>query len=158
MGRLSRKQRKKTKKIPNLRWGPEYFWGFSCPSLLQCLQSELTPLTHVKCQSCVSKWFLCLWKPDSAEGFLMSLCPYNKYHYHLKQHQANIKSIKKENQQKRGKNSKKWYLLHGNFTVDLFFVRDIQGSLNSCVWTFWVYCASLFCHVNQCKNYSRLHD
>lgn len=39
-------------------------------------------LTHVKCQSCVSiDWFLvCLETSYSAEGFLMSLCPYNKYH------------------------------------------------------------------------------
>lgn len=43
--------------------GPEYFWGCSCPFLSQCFQSDLTPLTHVKCQSCVSiNQFLCVWK------------------------------------------------------------------------------------------------
>lgn len=50
--------------------------------------------------------------------------PYNKYHKHLKHHQAH----KKKKQHK--KNNKKWYLLHGNLSIDLSFVRDIRGSLN----------------------------
>ncbi len=133
--------------IPNLRWGPEYLWGCSCPFLPQCLQSELTPLTHVKCQSCVSiNWFLYVWKP------LILLRVFSRLSAHI------ISITKAKFLKKRPLPPENWYLLHGNFSINLSFVRDIRGSLDFCVSTFWVYCASLFCHVNRCKNYSRLHD
>lgn len=70
------------KKNPNWRWGPQYFWGCSCPFLAVFTEWAYT---FDSCKS-ANLMFLstgfCVFLETSyyAEGFPMSLHPYNKYH------------------------------------------------------------------------------